>query len=77
MSLGDIRRREYAPTVDAIEKQLPLWIKLSLAFNGRTSMNKLAIWSFRADYMDRNWALRDVQPGFDEVDSQFFYGFET
>jgi len=30
-----------------------------------------------AYYMDRNWALREVQLAFDEFDSPFFYHFES
>ena len=28
-------------------------------------------------YMDRNWASCEVQPAFNEVDSQFFSSYET
>jgi len=41
------------------------------------STNKLAIRSVIANYMDRNWALRDVQLAFDEVDSPFYSHFES
>jgi hypothetical protein len=57
-TFSNICRREYALTVDAIKKQLPLRNKVSLALDGWTSMNKLAIMSVIAYYMDRNWALR-------------------
>jgi hypothetical protein len=46
--------------------------KVSLALDGWTSRNKLAITSVIADYMDRNWALREVQLAFNQVDSPFF-----
>jgi len=71
-TLSNICRREYTLTVDAIKKQLPSRNKVSLALEGWTSTNKLAITSVIAYYMDRNWALREVQWAFDEVDSPFF-----
>jgi len=64
-------RREYALTVDAIKKQWPLRNKVSFAFDRWTTTNKLAITSVIADYMDQNWALREVQLAFDEVDRLF------
>jgi len=76
-TLSNICRREYALTVDAIRKQLPLWNKVSLALDGWTSTNKLAITSVNAYYMDQNWALREVQLGFDEVDRLFCSRFES
>ena len=76
-TLSNICRREYSLTVDAIKKQLPSQNKVSLALDGWTSTNKLAITSVIAYYMDRNWALRDVQLAFDEVDPLFFSAFES
>jgi hypothetical protein len=64
-------------TVDAIKKQLPLRNKVSLALDGWTSTNKLAITSVIAYYMDRNWALREVQLAFDEVNRLFISRFES
>jgi len=58
-------------TEDAIKKQLPLQNKASLALDGWTSTNKLAITSVIAYYIDRNWALCEVQLTFDEVDCLF------
>jgi len=58
-------------------KQLPLTNEVSLALDGWTSMNKLAITSVIADYMDRNWALREVQLAFDEVNCLFYSSFES
>jgi len=52
MTLSKIWRREYALTVDAIKKQLPLQNKVSLAFDGWTSTNKLGITSVIAYCMD-------------------------
>jgi len=76
-TLSNICRREYALTVDTIKKQLPAWNEVSLALNGSTSTNKLAIASLIAYYMDRNWALREIPHAFDEVDGRFFSHFES
>ena len=70
-TLSIICRREYALTVDAIKKQLPLQNKVSLSLDGWTSTNKQAITSVNAHYMDRNWALLEVQLALDEVDGLF------
>jgi len=40
-------------------------------------MNILAITSVIAYYMDRNWALREVQLAFDEVDRLLCSSFES
>ena len=77
MTLSNICWREYALTVDAIKKQLPLRNKVSLALDGWTSTNKLAITSVIAYYMDRNWALREVQLAFDEVNRLCISRFES
>jgi hypothetical protein len=63
--------------MDAIKKQLPIPNKVSLALDGRTSTNKLAMMSVIADYLDQNWALREVQLAFDEVDCLFCSLFES
>jgi len=76
-TLSNIGRREYALTVDAIKNQLPLRNKVSLALDGCTSTNKLAITSVIAYYLDRNWALGEVQLAFDEVDRLFCSHFES
>jgi len=76
-TLSNICRREYALTVDAIKKQLPIRNKVSLALDGWTSTNKLAITSVIAYYMDRNWALGEVQLAFDEVNLLFCSRFES
>ena len=77
MTLSHICWREYALTVDAIKKQSPSHNKVSLALDGWTSPNKLAITSVIAYYMDRNWALGEVQLAIDEVDRQFFSCFKN
>ena len=76
-TLSNICRREYALTVVAIKKQLPSRNEISLAMDGCTSTFKLAIVSVIAYYMDRNCALREVQPAFDEVDCLFYSPFES
>jgi hypothetical protein len=69
--------REYTLTVDAIKKQLPSRNKVSLALDGWTSINKLAITSVITYYMDRKCDLREVQLAFDEINSLFFSNFES
>jgi hypothetical protein len=63
--------------VDAIKKQLPIQNKVSLALDGWTSTNKLAITSVIAFYMNRNWELREVHLDFDEVDYLFCSGVKS
>ena len=58
-TLGNICRREWALTEDQIMKKLPLRNEVSLALDGWTSTNKLAITSVIAYYMDRKLALRE------------------
>ena len=77
LTLSNICQREYALTVDAIKKQLPIRNKVSLALDGWTSTNKLAIMSVIAYSMDWNWGLCEVQLAFDEVDQLFCSHFET
>ena len=55
-TLSNMCPREYALTVDAIEKQLPPQNILSLALDGWRSTTKLALTSVSAYDMDRNWA---------------------
>jgi hypothetical protein len=74
---SDICWREYTLTVDAIKKQLPIRNNVSLALDGWTSTYKLAITSVIAYYMDRNWALREFQLAFDEVDRLFRSCFDS
>jgi len=63
--------------VDAIKKQLPTRNKVSLALDRWTSTNKLAITSVVTNDMDRNCAMREVQFAFDEVNSLFFFYFNS
>jgi len=59
--------------VGAVQKQLRTTNKVSLAFDRWTSTNKLAMASGIGNYMDQNWALREVQFAFDEVNCLFFF----
>jgi len=74
---SNICRREYTMTLDAIKKQLRSRKKVSLALDGWTLRRKLALTSVCDYYKDRNWASREVQLAFDEVDSPFFSSFES
>jgi hypothetical protein len=76
-TLSNICRREYALTVDAIKKQLPLRNKVSLALDRWTSSYKLATTSVIAYYIYQDWSLREVQFAFDEVNRQFCFRFES
>jgi hypothetical protein len=60
MILSKICRREYALTVDGIDKQLPVWNKVSFTLDGWTSTYKLAITLVITFYMDQNWSLPEV-----------------
>jgi len=75
-TLGNICRREYALSVDAMKKQLSSLNEVTLALHWWTSTNKLAITSVIALYMDRNWAFRDLQLALHDVDHLFFSAFE-
>ena len=75
-TLSNICRREYALTVDAVKKQLPLRNKVGLALDRSTSTNKLGTMSVIAYFIDRNWTLREVQLALDEVDRLFCSRFE-
>jgi len=77
MTLSNLRRKEYALTMDAIKKQLPIRNEVSLAFEGWTSTNKLGITSVIAYNMDQKWALRDIQLAFDEGDRLFSSRLES
>jgi len=76
-TLSNICRRQYSLTVDTIKKQLPSTDTVSLALDGWGSTNELAIMSVIAYYMDRNWALREVQLVFDGVDYHFFSYYKS
>jgi len=76
-TLSIICRREYALTVDTIKRLVLLRNKVRLASDGWTSTHKQAITSVIAYYIDRNWALREVQLAFDEVYCLFCSRFES
>jgi len=76
-TLSNICETDCALTMDAIKKQLLSRSKVSLSFDGWTSPNKLAITSLIVYYMDRNWALHEVQIAFNEVDRLFVSCFES
>jgi hypothetical protein len=76
-SRSNTSRRDYTLTEDALKKELPSTNKVSLALDGWTSTNKSAMTSVIVYYMDRNWALREVQLAFDEVDSPIISYFES
>jgi len=75
-NFGNICWRDYALTVDAIKKQMPSRNKVSKALDRWTSTNKHAITSVSSYYMDQNWALREVQLAFKDVDRLFLSTFE-
>jgi len=77
ITLSNICRREYELTVDEFQKQLPVRNKVSSALDRWTSTNKLAIMLDIAYYMDRNWALCEVQLAFYEVYRLFCSRFES
>ena len=74
---SNICRREYAPTVDVIRKQLPSQNQVSLALDRWTSTTKLTITSVIAYYMDRNCTLPEVQLAFNEVNRLLFSRFNS
>ena len=76
-TLSNMCRREYALAVDSIKKQLLSRNKVTLALDGWTSTNKLAITSVIDFNMDPNWGLREVQLTFDEVDRVFVSVFKS
>ena len=53
-TLRNICQTEYTLTVDAIKKQLPSRNKVTLALDGWTLTNKLAITLVVANYMDQS-----------------------
>jgi hypothetical protein len=66
-TLGNLCHKEYDLTLAAIKSQLPKDNKVSLALDGWTSCNRLAIESVIGYYIDNDWKLREVQLAFDEV----------
>jgi len=76
ITLSNIFRREYTLTMDSIKKQLPSLNRVRLALDQWTWTNELAIMSVIAYYLDRIWALCEIQLAMDEVDRLFFSRFE-
>jgi hypothetical protein len=77
MTLSNICWRDYALTMDAIPKQLPLRNKVSLALDRWTSKDKLAITAVIGYSMDRPWALPKVQLACNEVYYLFCSRFDS
>jgi hypothetical protein len=69
-------RREYQLTMDAMTMHLLLPNKLGLGMEGCMSTYILATKSFIAHYLDRNWALGEIQLSFLEVNCLFCSPFE-
>jgi len=76
-TLGNICWRDYSGAGDAIKKQLLSRDEDSLALDGWTSTNKLAIMSVITYYMHWPSAWREVQIAFNEVDTLFLLYFES
>jgi len=76
MTLSNICRRDYAPTVDVLKKQLPSWNKVTLALDGWTSSKELSIKLVAAYDIDRNWAFSELQLAINDVDRLFISHFE-
>lgn len=66
-TLTNLLSREYEMTLAAIKGQIPLGQKVSIALDGWTSQNRLAITSVIMYYITRNWKLEEVQIAFEEV----------
>ena len=76
-TLSNICRSGYALTMDAFRNHLPSRNEVCVALYAWTLTIKLAIMSVITYYMDQNWALREVQLTFDEVDCLLISGLET
>jgi len=76
-TLSIICPREDPLTMDAITKQLPSQNEVSFSLDGWKPTNKLAIMSVIAYYMNRDWALHEVQLAFDEVACLFLSRFPS
>lgn len=66
-TLSRILESEYNMTLEAIKSQIPQGQKVSIALDGWTSQNRLAITSVIMYYISRNWTLEEVQLAFEEV----------
>ena len=68
-TLRNLLVKEYEMTLTAIKNQIPVGQKVSIALDGWTSQNRLAITSVILYYISRNWKLEEVQIAFEEVRS--------
>lgn len=66
-TLSRLLESEYDKTIEAIKHQIPLGQRVSIALDGWTSQNRLAITSVIMYYISRNWKLEEVQLAFEEV----------
>ena len=66
-TLSQILESEYNRTLEAIKIQIPHGQKVSIALDGWTSKNRLAITSVIMYYISKNWKLEEVQLAFEEV----------
>ena len=66
-TLINLLAREYQMTIVAIKNQIPRGQKVSIALDGWTSQNRLAITSAILYYISNNWTLEEVQIAFEEV----------
>ena len=60
-------QKEYQLAVLALQKLLPADAKVSIALDGWTSPNKMAILSIIGYYVTSDWHLAEVQLGFDQI----------
>jgi len=65
--LTSLLGKEYDKTLEAIKGQIPRGQRVSIALDGWTSKNRLAITSVIMYYISRNWTLEEVQLAFEEV----------
>lgn len=66
-TLTNLLAREYEMTLAAIKEQIPTGQKVSIALDGWTSQNRLAITSVIMYFISKNWKLEEVQIAFEEV----------
>ena len=66
-TLSNLLAREYNLTLVGIKNQIPVGQKVSIALDGWTSQNRLAITSIILYFISKNWKLEEVQIAFEEV----------
>ena len=66
-TLTNLLAKEYDMTLVAIKDQIPVGQKISIALDGWTSQNRLAITSVIMYYISGNWKLEEAQLAFEEV----------